>query len=385
MSPGVPLSVLAAVVVVVLGRREWRWRALLLVVPGLVVVATTLHTLIQGREALLVLLDAPSIEGATAAMVRIPALEAEGLLAASLAYLALACSELAPREGSERTGLGWAVLGVGAVATAGLAWMWGDAGGTGRVGWQVLAGLGVSTVVAALGAGMALRTADGVARAVTGTYALIAASVVLYIATGQDWLSSGFAGAVDVDGRAVNLAPKAAASAAVLGWLAIASRRAWQQADRFAVELVVGLVTACTAFIFHMPVSFLQERLVAYTQGGHAVVLDRRLIDLPQGQGPALKEHALIVVDGQAFDARTGQPGVPRGGRIVALRPDALATDLQGQERGLVLQPPDQPAHPALRTLAVRPLVWTASGAPLEGTVEELLAVCGDPCVVRLP
>ena len=385
MSLGLPLAVVVAVLVVVLGRREWSKRALLLGLPALVVIVATLQALLEGRTALLALLEAPDAALAVATLQAVPAMEAQGLQAAAAAYLVLACSELAPRPGSERTGLGWAALGLGAVATAAVGWAWARAGGSGPVGWAVIAGTAVSTLAASVGAGFSLRGEDGIARAMTGAFAMIAAFTALYLAAGQDWVAAGFAAAPDLAGRSVNVAWMAGIAATVLGLVGLLARRFWEHGDRFAIELVLGLLATGSALIFHMPVNFLQDRVLPYTEGGQVVVLERRLLELPVGEGVPVDENVLMVVDRNAFDSRTGRPVESTSGALVALRPDANASDLNGDEKGLILLPPDQPEHPANKSIAARPLVWTDRGVALDGTIDELLGVCGDPCAVQPP
>lgn len=383
MSWGVPLSVLVAIVCVAMGRRAWKRRALLLALPGVVVVAATLHALLVGREALLSLLESPDVALATRTLQEVPALEAQGLQAAAAAYLVLACSELAPVRGSSRTGLGWVSLGLGVVATAGLAWLWSSQGGEGSVGLQVLASIAVATVAAAMGAGFALRTEDGVGRAVTAALAMVAANTALYVAAQQDWLAAGFAGVDDLTGRALNLGLPAAVAAAFLGLVPILARRFWGHGDRFAIEMVIALLASGSALIFHMPVNFLQDRVLPYTLGGQVVVLQKRLIEVPEGTGVPVDEHVLMRVEERAFDSRTGQPVDQVDGQLVAMHPDEKASFLTGSERGMVVLPPDQPQHPRGKSLHAVPLVWSPEGDPREGTVGELLESCGDPCVVQ--
>ncbi len=383
VSWGVPLSVLVSIVCVAMGRRAWKRRALLLALPGVVVVATTLHALLVGREALLSLLESPEVALATRTLQEVPALESQGFQAAAATYLVLACSELAPVRGSSRDGLGWVSLGLGAVAMAGLVWLWSSQGGQGAVGMQVLASFGVATLAASMGSGFSLRTEDAVGRAVTAALALVCANTALYVAAQQDWLAAGFSGADDLAGRAVNLGIPAAVAAAFLGLVPILSRRFWRHGDRFAIEMVIAMLASGSALIFHMPVNFLQDRVLPYTLGGQVVVLQKRLVEVPEGTGVPVEEYVLMRVDERAFDSRTGRPVDEVAGQLVAMRPDEKASSLVGSERGLVVLPPDQPKHPSGKRLHAVPLVWSPEGDPREGTIDELLQVCGDPCVVQ--
>jgi hypothetical protein len=253
---------------------------------------------------------------------------------------------------------------------------------------------------------------ERIARAVTSTLALLSTTLLGMVIARDHWL----AGRLDQDPMGSGLLVLGGTLLLGVGLLVL--RRVTERPDHFAIQLVAGVMVACTMLLLRVPTHFAQERVLQYTVGGQVLAIERRYAGkLPTvPEGTALLPHeaadALTGDDWGWYSTSLGDP-VDMPPQLAEPIPVALPTEAQASllvqapfgetERrlGLLIQvaPPDQ-RHPFEASQRYRQLslLWMPRVEPTwspdfpilsaEGGLQDLVDRClearaqrpDDPC-----
>ncbi len=167
---------------------------------------------------------------------------------------------------------------------------------------------------------------ERVARAVSAALGLLSACLLGMVVARDLWLS----GVLAQDPMAQSL--MALGLTLTLGAGLLVARRVTERPDHFAIQLVAGVMVACTMLLLRVPTHFAQERVLQYTQGGQILALERRyagkLPTAPEGTSlpPYAAAEALTGDDWGWYSSSLGDP-VEMPPRLAEPIPVALPTE----------------------------------------------------------